>query len=129
MGESRYGRPVDLRPKRQAFAMVYASEIPAWICHGLDVALHLEIVRLSGLRQAKHREGWVAFTAGALRAIGLNNRYTRRSVVQRAIAQGWLEVRSYKGAGHKLEYRLRPGWVRDAAEVIDLATRRKRGAA
>ena len=133
MPDSRYAASLNKQPrkprlaattrKRRGFLMIEGSEIPAWgRCYGSHVALHLEMIRLSGLQWVRRRDGWVALTAATLQTIGLGNRYTRHSAVRRAVELGWLETRS-GGVGHKLEYRLRSEWAKPSAEIIKMESR------
>jgi hypothetical protein len=85
-------------------------------------ALHLEMMRLSGLRWVVKRDGWVSPNRESLEAIGLVDKRARHRAVKRLVACRFLEVRSTGTGGRKLEYRLRPDWARPSAEVIDLKT-------
>jgi hypothetical protein len=126
---SRYAMPGVFPPraarsataKKRTFAIVDAADFPAWgELHGADTALHLELIRLSGLRWVRRREGWVSLPAATLDALGLKDRRIRGKAVQRGIRGGWLEARRVAGSGSHYEYRLR----RPSAELVDLASLR-----
>jgi hypothetical protein len=97
--------------RHRAFFTIEADDIPAWgRCCGVYVALHMEVMLLSGLRWVKKRDGWVSIPAERLEELGLGNRRTRRNAVKRAIRHGWIETRQMT-KGHKLEFRLRHEWA------------------
>jgi hypothetical protein len=127
---SRYATP-DVSPprvarsataKKRTFVIVDAADFPVWAeLHGADTALHLELIRLSGLSWVQKREGWVSLPAATLNAIGLKDRRIRGKAVQRGVRRGWLEARRVAGSGSQYEYRLR----RPSADLVDLASARK----
>jgi hypothetical protein len=85
------------------------------------VILHLEMLRLSGLRWVKRRDGWVSLNQETLEAIELVDKDIRYRAVKRLRAWGWLEVRGAITSGRKLEYRLNSNWTKPEAEVVDFA--------
>jgi hypothetical protein len=102
--------------------IVDAVDFQAWgELHGADTALHLELIRLSGLNWVRKREGWVSLPATTLDAFGLKDRRIRGKAVQRGVRGGWLETRRVAGPCSQYEYRLR----RPSAEVVDLAAVKK----
>jgi hypothetical protein len=102
--------------------IVDAADFPAWgEFHGAATALHLELIRLSGLSWVRRREGWVRLPVATLDALGLKDRRIRGKAVQRGVRGGWLEARRVAGSGSQYEYRLR----RPSAELVDLASVRK----
>jgi hypothetical protein len=105
--------------------MVGVDEISAFGRHfGAPLALVLELLRTSRLRSTKQRDGWTAIDQERLEPIDLTDRRFRHRVVQYLADCGMIEVRSRPGC--KLEYRLKPDWAKPRAEVVDLATVRKR---
>jgi hypothetical protein len=103
--------------KKRAYAAIYIDELLALHGH-VDPAiiLHLEMVRLSGMRWVQRREGWISLNQETLEAAGLTDRKTRHRAVKKLRAWGWLGVRGAPGS--KLEYRLNPSWAKPKAEGV-----------
>jgi hypothetical protein len=112
---------------KNSFAKMGGEEIAAFgRFHDPAVALHLELIRLSGTRWAKQRDGWIPFNREILENIGLNDKFVRHRAVQRLVDIGCMEARLVADvAGRRLEYRLRPNWANPKAKVVDLAAVRK----
>jgi hypothetical protein len=120
-----YRKPGEPCP-RIPFARIRVTEFAAFGRQfGLASVLFLEMLRLSGLRRVQKRDGWVTFTQRALMILGLSNRSTLAKAVAQLVRCGFIEVRTTRTPGQKLEYRLVPGWGRSEAEVVDLASRRQ----
>jgi hypothetical protein len=114
---------------KNSFARMGPEEIEAFgRIHGAAVALHLQLIRLSGTHWARQRDGWVPFNREVLENIGLSDKRARHRAVQRLLSLGCIEIRSVAGvAGRRLEYRLNLHWAKPKAAVIDLeATRTAR---
>jgi hypothetical protein len=108
--------------QNRRFVLIEAEDIPIWgMRFGALVALNLEMVRLSGLRWVRKRDGWLSLPTATLEILGLAGSGFRSRTISRAVRQGWLEARQLAGPGNKLEYRLKP----KSAEVINLASVRK----
>jgi hypothetical protein len=111
----------------RSFARIEQEMIGAFRrLHDPVVALHLELIRLSGTRWAKARDGWLPFNREILENIGLDNRFVRHRAVKRLLALRCIEVRSIGDvAGRRLEYRLDPNWAKPKAKVVDLESVRR----
>ena len=117
--------PEDIQPKqKRSFALVEVEAISAF-GHLFDpaAALLLELLRVSGLRSTKRRDGWILLDQERLAALRLDDKGVRHRAMQRLRARGVIEVRSRYG--RKLEYRLDPNWVKPKAAVVDLESVRK----
>ena len=88
------------------------------IC-GTFLALHLDMIRLSGMRWVRRREGWVIFDRAMRVSLGLPSRQAYSKAVKRLRDLGWIETRSEPGS--RLECRLNPNWAKPKAKVINLA--------
>jgi hypothetical protein len=89
------------------------------------LVLFLEIVRLSGLRRIKKRDGRISLGGKELEALGLSNRATLSKAVKKLVSCGFIEVFGTDSPGKKLEYRLNPNWAKPKAVVVDLMAARK----
>jgi hypothetical protein len=116
----------DAGPRRRAFLRLYTDELQV-LSAILDpaAALQLEIMRLSGLRRVQRQYGWMVLDRETITRAGLADRQVRYRAAKRLVKLGWLETRGSR-EGHKLEYRLNPGWAKPKAEMIDLAAHRKK---
>jgi len=85
-------------------------------------ASFLAMVRLSGLRLIRNRDGWTSLEHAGLEDLGLADKDIRHRAVRKLVALGCLETRGINASGRKLEYRLTPNWADPPAQVIDLAT-------
>jgi hypothetical protein len=86
---------------------------------GAPLALHLELIRLSGTLWVQRREGWLPFDRETRVALGLAARSTCSRAVNRLVDLGFIEVRGMPGS--RLDYRLNPRWAQPKVKVINLA--------
>jgi hypothetical protein len=95
------------------------------------VILHLEMIRLSGLKTVQSHGGWVPWDRAGFKRLGLHEKNVRYRAVKLLVAAAFIETRGACTAGRKLEYRLNPDWVtaepgsRPRPKVVDLAAVRK----
>jgi hypothetical protein len=118
-GSVRQPRPRGLA-RKSGFAQVDQEEIAALgrVC-GAFLALHLELIRLSGTRWVQRREGWVSFDRDMRVALGVVARSTYSEAVKRLVDLGFIKARGTPGS--RLECRLNPHWAKPKAKVINLA--------
>jgi hypothetical protein len=119
---SRYAAPekVSRLPsgsrKKRPYTVVSAEGLVALRKHLPPAAiLHLEMLRLSGLRWVKRRDGWVSLNQETLTAVDLADKHVRFRAVRQLRTWGWLEVRGTGVQGRRLEYRLNPDWAKPKA--------------
>ena len=136
-GSARQRQPRGLAGK-SGFARIDQEGIAALgRAYDASLALHLEMVRLSGMQWVQRREGWLSLDRDIRAALRLTARSTCSAAVKRLVDRNFIEVRGTPGS--RLEYRLNPHWAKSKAKevnpsakphkmlakVVDLAARRK----
>jgi hypothetical protein len=112
-------RPPPGLTKKHYFARIGAEEALAIGRLSLAATLLLDIIRLSGTRWVRQRDGWLLLNEATLNELGLIDKRARCRTVKRLVVLGFIEVRGNPGG--RLEYRLKADWAKPKAEVVDLA--------
>ena len=106
--------------RKRPYTIIGAEELAVLRKH-LDpsAVLPLEMMRLSGLRWVKRRDGWVSVKSGDI----AGDRADRSEAApQSRSAPKWMgmaEIRGTDTHGRKLDS-LNPNWAKPSAEIVDL---------
>ena len=110
-------RPPRTLSRKLGYARVDQEEIvKLGQTYGTSLALHLEMIRLSGMHWVKRRDGWIVFDQDMRITLGLSKRQTCSDAVKRLSGLDFLEARGTPGS--RLECRLNPNWAKPKAEVV-----------